>query len=118
MSADAKRPRDASRRPGGIGSDVVRRLVAELPGAEESAHHGHPDFRVGRRIFATLWPDQNRSVLRLAVEDADGLAASRPDTFRLISARGPIAWLNVQLEQVSADEFRTLLAQAWRLRAG
>jgi hypothetical protein len=57
-------------------------------------------------------------VLRLAVEDADGLAAARPDTYRLISARGPVAWLNVELERVSADEFRTLLEHAWRLRAG
>jgi hypothetical protein len=25
-----------------------------LPGALESAHHGHPDFRVEKKIFATL----------------------------------------------------------------
>ena len=30
----------------------VRELVAGLPGAEEGAHHGHPDFRVRKKIFA------------------------------------------------------------------
>jgi hypothetical protein len=100
----------------GIGSDVVRQLVAALPGTAESAHHGHPDFRVGGRIFATLWPAQNRSVLRLPVQDADALAGSYPDTYRLVSARGPIAWLNVDLAQVSAETFRALLEQAWEAR--
>lgn len=102
--------------PVGIGTELVRRLIAELPGAVESAHHGHPDFRVGGRIFATLWPDQNRSVLRLAVEDADALAGSEPETYRLVSARGPVAWLSVDLGTVSAETYRALAEQAWRAR--
>lgn len=44
----------------------VRELVAKLPGAEESAHHGHPDFRVQKRIFATLSEAEDRAALRLA----------------------------------------------------
>jgi hypothetical protein len=37
-----------------------RRIATALTGAIESAHHGHPDFRVGGRIFATLgYPDAN-----------------------------------------------------------
>ena len=118
MPAGSGAPRRDQEAPAGIGTEVVRRLVAELPGAEESAHHGHPDFRVGKRIFATLWPEQNRSVLRLAVDDADGLAGSEPDTFRLVSARGPFAWLNVDLGRVSAETYRALLGQAWLLRRG
>jgi predicted DNA-binding protein (MmcQ/YjbR family) len=31
-----------------------RRAAVALPGAEEKAHMGHPDFRVGGKIFATL----------------------------------------------------------------
>jgi hypothetical protein len=31
-----------------------RRIALSLEGAEESAHMGSPDFRVGGRIFATL----------------------------------------------------------------
>jgi len=32
----------------------VRRLALSLEGAEEGAHMGNPDFRVGGHIFATL----------------------------------------------------------------
>ena len=35
-------------------ADDFRRLALAFPGAEERAHMGHPDFRVGGKIFATL----------------------------------------------------------------
>jgi hypothetical protein len=34
--------------------EEFRRLALAHPGAEERAHMGHPDFRVGGRLFATL----------------------------------------------------------------
>ena len=101
----------------GIGEGDVRAAVARLPGAEERAHHGHPDFRVQGRIFATLWPTQHRSVLRLTQEDAEGIARLEPETYRLVSNRGPYAWLSVDLRRVAGEQFGRLLEQAWRLRA-
>ena len=35
-------------------ADDFRRIALSFPGAEEKAHMGHPDFRVGGKIFATL----------------------------------------------------------------
>ena len=34
-----------------------RRIAVGMDGAIESAHMGHPDFRVNGRIFATLHHD-------------------------------------------------------------
>jgi hypothetical protein len=34
--------------------DEFRRLALALPEAVESEHMGHPDFRVRKKIFATL----------------------------------------------------------------
>lgn len=96
---------------------AVRDLVAQLPGAEERSHHGHPDFRVGDRIFATLWPAENRAVLRLVLADADGLARAKPDAYRLVSGRNGFGWLSVHLDQVTREVFQPLLEHAWRLRA-
>ncbi len=31
-----------------------RRVALALPGALEGSHQGHADFRLGKRIFATL----------------------------------------------------------------
>ena len=45
-----------------------RRIALGWSGAVESAHHDHPDFRVGGRIFATLgYPDRHWGALNLTV---------------------------------------------------
>jgi hypothetical protein len=64
------------------GVDRFRRIACELPGAEESAHMGHPDFRVGGRIFATLsGQDRGRGVLKLTVEQQAEFVAEMPEVF-------------------------------------
>jgi predicted DNA-binding protein (MmcQ/YjbR family) len=95
----------------------VRELVARLAGTQESAHHGHPDFRVHKKIFATLSEAEDRAALRLTQPEARELAASQPAVFRLVSDREPIAWVSVLLEAVSEDEFADLLEEAWSLRS-
>jgi hypothetical protein len=39
--------------------DDVRAIALLLPEVVEGAHMGHPDFRVGGKIFATLWVDDD-----------------------------------------------------------
>ena len=96
----------------------VRELVAGLPGAEEGANHGHPDFRVRKKIFATLSAAEDHAALRLTQPEARELARSRPSTFRLVSGREPFAWVSVLLEGVAEEELGDLLEEAWKLRAG
>jgi hypothetical protein len=103
--------------PRELGPTVVRTLVAALPGTEERAHHGHPDFRVGGRIFATLWPDQDRAVLRLDAGEAFAVAAAHPGACRVVSDHPSIAWLSVALDGLGRDAFAALLEEAWVLRA-
>src|SRR5687768_14716012 len=46
-----------------------RRIALALDGAVEHAHHGHPDFRVGGRIFATLgYPAGKHGMVALTPE--------------------------------------------------
>jgi len=59
---------------------AMRKLALALPEAEERAHHGHPDFRVRGKVFATLWPDERRAVVRLG--RLGSLARRRPETAR------------------------------------
>src|SRR5882762_1676530 len=101
----------------GVTADQVRELVARLPGAQEGAHHGHPDFRVKKEIFATLSEAEDRAALRLTHLEARALAASRPAAVRLVSDREPIGWVSVLFESISEDEFADLLEEAWKLRA-
>ena len=45
-----------------------RRMILGLTGAAEGAHMGHPDFRVGGRIFATLNADETTAMVKLPVD--------------------------------------------------
>ena len=96
----------------------VRALVAELADTQEGVHHGHPDFRVRKKIFATLSEHEDRAALRLGCIEARELAKRQPRTYRLVSDREPIAWVSVLLAEADEAEFEDLLEEACRLRTG
>jgi hypothetical protein len=100
-----------------VTADQVRELVARLADTVEGAHHGHPDFRVKKKIFATLSEAEDRCALRLSHVEARALAASRPSGVRLVSDREPIAWISIDLSAIAAEELADLLEEAWKLRA-
>jgi len=84
-----------------------------MPHAEERAHHGHPDFRVGGKIFATLWPNQFRAPLKLAIADQSALIQIEPDVFSL-NAWSHHGFTDVHLKRVKAARFRAVVDAAWR----
>ena len=56
-----------------------RRLALSMPEASESAHMGHPDFRVRGKILATLsYPDENWGMVKLTPEQQDAFASRSP----------------------------------------
>ena len=47
-------------------AEEFRRIALSLPEAVEVGHMGHPDFRVGKKIFATLgYPDDAHGMIKL-----------------------------------------------------
>jgi hypothetical protein len=99
-----------------VTSAVVRALVAGLDGTEESSHHGHPDFRVGGRIFASLNEDETRVHLRLTREEAELLAAGGPGRWTAGWRQGRFAWAGAVLAEADAGQVAELLEAAWELR--
>lgn len=71
-----------------MGPEDVRILAPMLPETVTGAHSGNPDFRVGGRVFATLWVEEARVVLRLAPADQAALCAAEPDLFTPWTAPG------------------------------
>jgi hypothetical protein len=61
---------------------LFRRLAVQLPGALESSHMHHPDFRLNNQIFATL-SDQEKGcgVLKLTPEQQTAFIADQPHIF-------------------------------------
>jgi predicted DNA-binding protein (MmcQ/YjbR family) len=100
----------------GVTAQRVRELVAHLADTEEGVHHGHPDFRVNKKIFATLSETEERAALRLTHTEARALAERTPALFRLVSDREPVAWVSVLLTQADETELADLLEEAWSLR--
>ncbi|HEU4665988.1 MAG TPA: MmcQ/YjbR family DNA-binding protein [Dokdonella sp.] len=99
----------------GVGPDDFRRLALALPDAVEGAHMGHADFRVRKRIFATLGaPDAQWGMVKLAPEQQE--LFMRVDA-AFVPAKG--AWGRqgctlVRLDAVRADLLRDALTAAWR----
>jgi hypothetical protein len=99
-----------------IDAGRVRQLVSGLAEAREGAHHGHPDFRVNNRIFATLSEAEDRAAVRITHLEAQALAERQPEVFRLVSDREPIGWVSVLLSRADEADFADLLEEAWSLR--
>lgn len=95
-----------------------RRIALSLEGAEESAHMGSPDFRVGGRIFATLAAQaQGYGNLMLSPEVQAEFVAEAPDIFVPVAGGwGRRGITHVRLSQANEDLLRGALERAWRMR--
>ena len=96
--------------------DGFRRIALGLDGASESAHHGHPDFRVGGRIFATLgYPDRKWGMVNLTPGQQRTWVHEHPDAFVPVKGKwGEQGSTTVRLEAVDEETLGEALTLAWR----
>jgi len=97
-------------------ADDYRNLALSLPHAVESAHHGHPDFRVKNKIFATLaYPDESRAMVKLTPAQQRTYRKRAPKVFSpAAGAWGVKGATMVQLDLADPETIREALALAWR----
>jgi hypothetical protein len=94
--------------------DEVRALAQMLPDVIVGAHKGNPDFRVHGRIFATLWTDEDRMVVKLSAALQAALTEAEPDVFEPIEGSwGKRGWTNVDLMAADEEIIRNALLSAW-----
>lgn len=92
-----------------ITSAAIRKLALGFPEAIESSHFDVVDFRVRKKIFATIHPSGKTGVLlHIDPDQRAALAATDPDTYQL---RGTA--LQVVFAKVSAAAYKELITQAW-----
>jgi hypothetical protein len=92
-----------------------RKMALSLPEAVEAEHMGHPDFRVGGKIFATLGPGEKWGMVKLTPDQQATLMASEPDVFHPASgAWGKNGSTIVRLRPAKALTIRHALLAAWR----
>src|SRR5215203_6607980 len=95
-----------------VTADEARRLALALPDAVEQDHHGRPSFRVGGKIFATLWDPRQANVML----DEPGILTAvdaHPEACTELWWGRRLAAVKVDLEAASADLLAELLADAW-----
>jgi hypothetical protein len=98
-----------------MSSNRFRLLALSLPGVIEGSHQGHADFRVGKRIFATLgYPDQDWGMVKLTPEQQSVLVEAEPDIFRPVPGGwGKQGSTNVRLAKADQATLLSALTQAW-----
>jgi YjbR len=95
-----------------------RRIALSLEGAEEGAHFGAVDFRVGGRIFATLAAvKQGYGNLMLTPQQQAEFVAEQPELFLPIPGGwGKSGATHIRLSEANEDVLSGALRAAWKVR--
>jgi hypothetical protein len=91
-------------------------LALSLPEALELDHHGRPSFRVGGKIFATLWSAERMNVML----DEPGILTAlerAPDACEQVWWGKRLAAVGVTLAAADRDFLSELLEDAWEQKA-
>jgi len=97
-------------------ANEFRSMALGFPGASESTHMGHPDFRIRGKIFATLgYPDKNCGMVKLTPEQQRSFIQDAPGVFDPCNgAWGRRGSTNVHLALATNDTLHAALEAAWR----
>lgn len=96
-------------------ADFRRRALA-LPGAIESSHMSHPDFRLNNRIFATLsFQAKGCGVLNLTLEQQQSFISELPAVFEPVHGGwGKMGMTFIHLAAADESILQGALATAFR----
>ena len=95
-------------------ADQFRKLALEIPGAVESSHMNHPDFRIGGWVFASLcYPDDGHGLVKLTPEQQRSFLEKAPGVFDpCAGAWGKQGSTSVDLAAVKVGLLRAALETA------
>ena len=98
-----------------VTADDFRQVALSMPNALESAHMGHPDFRAGKKVFATLgYPDDNWGMVKLNPEQQEMLVAAEPGIFEPVKgAWGKSGATQVRLAALDSLTAASAIRMAW-----
>ena len=95
---------------------AFRKLALSLEGAMEGAHGGHPDFRAGGKVFASLgYPGKEWGMVKLDAEQQQMLVSAEPGMFVPVKGTwGLRGATSVRLAAADAQTMLSALTMAWR----
>jgi hypothetical protein len=94
--------------------DDVRAIAMSLPRTSEHLIRDHVKFRVGRIVYASVSPDEERLGFGFPLQERAALVASRPETFMMpLPSDERYQWVRARLAVLDPAELRELLIDAW-----
>lgn len=100
-----------------ITTDQAREIALSMPEAEEGQHMDHPDFRVRKKIFMTIWPSESRAVIFVDPNHVESIQGSDPKRFSLNGWSKKYGALNVHLEHIGKNRFKEITIASWKRKA-
>jgi hypothetical protein len=92
-----------------------RRIALGMQDASEGEHMDHPDFRAHGRIFATIYPDNLRGMVKLTPEQQQEFMATNPEVFEPASgAWGRQGCTTVRLDTADEATVGEAMTLAWQ----
>jgi hypothetical protein len=82
--------------------------------AAEGAHMGHPDFRAGGRIFATIHPDDECGMVKLTPDQQQKFVREHPAFAPENGAWGRQGCTRVRFDAVDEDTLGEAMTLAWQ----
>ena len=95
---------------------AFRKLALSLSEAYELSHVGHPDFRVSKKVFATLgYPNAAWGMVKLSPAQQDMFVCTHPAVFTPVKGGwGLKGATNVNLRRATIATIRPALLAAWK----
>jgi hypothetical protein len=92
----------------------VRRIAMSLPRTTEHLIREHVKFRVGRLVYASVSPDEERLGFGFPKEERAALVASEPGKFMMpLRSDERYHWVRARLPALDPGELQELLVDAW-----
>ena len=102
-------------RPAKVTEEIFRRIALGMKDALEGAHMGHPDFRVGGRIFSSIHHDRAHGMVKLTPEQQPAFIRDHPGAFAPESgAWGRAGCTRVTFDSVDEETLGEALTLAWQ----
>lgn len=98
-----------------VNIEQASEIALSQPDAEEFDHFGRPAFRIKKkRVFATLWPAENRMMVKLTPIDQSVFQSFDPAIFYPVPNKWGLGGATfVELSKVRRDMLEDAIRIAW-----
>jgi len=97
-----------------ISAEQAGAILLGLPQVEAGTSVGNTEYRLKRKLFATLWAGMGCANLRVGKDEQVMLLATDSRVYTPPVTGIKTGWVRVSLQAVSEESFREAAWKAWR----